>query len=213
MIDILSLETDFEAVIFDCDGTLVHTPPIFADAWSAGFSLSGKVMNQAWYLVRAGMSEAVLMDAFEQEFDVVLDRQSVIATMRSHFLQNVHNVSEVRAVAATVRRLAGLRPMAVASGGSREIVTATLQATGLWEYFDHIVTIDDVASPKPAPDLFLQAAALLGIGPRRCVVFEDSEQGLEAARRAGMSAIDVNRLDLDEQKGEVNIGDSLQMNA
>jgi hypothetical protein len=44
-------------------------------------------------------------------------------------------------------------------------------------------------------------------------VFEDSEQGLETARRAGMSAIDVNRLDLDEQKGEVNIGDSLQMNA
>jgi beta-phosphoglucomutase-like phosphatase (HAD superfamily) len=57
-----------------------------------------------------------------------------------------------------------------------------------------------VANPKPAPDLFLQAAALLGIEPTRCVVFEDSEQGLEAARRAGMSAIDVNRLDLHEQQ-------------
>jgi beta-phosphoglucomutase-like phosphatase (HAD superfamily) len=212
MIDILSLERDFEAVIFDCDGTLVHTPPIFADAWSAGFSLSGKVMNQAWYFVRVGMSEGVLMDAFEREFDVLLDRESVIATMRSHFLQNVHNVREVRAVAATVRRLAGLLPMAVASGGSREIVTATLQATGLWEYVDYVVTIDDVANPKPSPDLFLQAATLLGIEPARCVVYEDSEQGLEAARRAGMSAIDVNRLDSHEQQHEMNIGDSLRMN-
>ncbi|MDF0661608.1 MULTISPECIES: HAD family phosphatase [unclassified Rhizobium] len=200
MIDILSLENDFEAVIFDCDGTLVHTPPVYADAWAAGFALSGKPMSEAWYLMRAGMSEGVLMDAFEREFDVVLDRESVIATMRSHFLQNVHNVREVRAVAATVRRLAGLRPMAVASGGSREIVTATLQGTGLREYFDQVVTIDDVPNPKPAPDLFLQAAALLGIEPARCVVFEDSEQGLEAARRAGMSAIDVTRLDLHEQQ-------------
>ncbi|GGD71102.1 phosphatase [Rhizobium anhuiense] len=213
MIDILSLENDFEAVIFDCDGTLVHTPPVYADAWAAGFAHSGKPMNQAWYLMRAGMSEGVLMEAFEREFDVVLDRESVIATMRSHFLQNLHRVREVHVVAATVRRLAGVRPMAVASGGSREIVTATLHGTGLREYFDELVTIDDVANPKPAPDLFLQAAALLGIEPARCVVFEDSEQGLEAARRAGMSAIDVNRLDLPEQQRELNIRDSLKMKA
>ncbi|WP_064692874.1 HAD family hydrolase [Rhizobium aegyptiacum] len=204
MIDILSLEKDFEAVIFDCDGTLVNTPPIFADAWAAGFSLSGKPLNPAWYLVRAGMSEGVLMEAFEREFEVVLDREAVIATMRSNFLQNVHKVREIRAVAATVRRLAGFLPMAVASGGSREIVTATLQATGMRTYFDHVVTIEDVANPKPAPDLFLQAAALLGITPARCVVFEDSEQGLESARRAGMSAIDVSQIELDAQQCEMN---------
>ncbi|MBB4193927.1 beta-phosphoglucomutase-like phosphatase (HAD superfamily) [Rhizobium aethiopicum] len=213
MIDILSLENDFEAVIFDCDGTLVDTPPIYADAWMAGLSLSGKPMNRDWYLLRAGMSEGVLMDAFERDFDVVLDRESVIAAMRSHFLQNVHKVLEVGAVAATVRRLAGLLPMAVASGGSREIVTATLEGTGLRTYFDHIVTIDDVANPKPAPDLFLQAAGLLGVNPARCVVFEDSEQGLESARRAGMSAIDVNCIDAHEQQCGMNRGDSLQINA
>ncbi|WP_105383528.1 HAD family hydrolase [Neorhizobium alkalisoli] len=213
MIDILSLENDFEAVIFDCDGTLVHTPPLYADAWAAGFSLSGKRMNRAWYLERAGMSEGVLMDAFEREFDIVLDRQSVIATMRSHFLQDLHNVREVPAVAATVRRLAGLLPMAVASGGSREIVTETLQVVGLRKYFGHVVTIDDVANPKPAPDLFLHAAVLLGIRPGGCVVFEDSEQGLEAAQRAGMSVIDVNRLNVSEQQSELTICDSVQVDA
>ncbi|CAN7703355.1 HAD family hydrolase [Neorhizobium tomejilense] len=205
MIDIRTLEHNFEAVIFDCDGTLVDTPPIYADAWGAGFSLCGKLMDRAWYLVRAGMSEGVLMDAFEQEFRVVLDRKAVIATMRSRFLQNVHTVREVRPVAATVRRLATLIPMAVASGGSLEVVAATLQATGLREYLDHVVTIDDVVNPKPAPDLFLHAAALLGVKPARCVVFEDSEQGLEAGRRAGMSVIDVNRLDRDEQ-GQISVG-------
>ena len=212
MIDILSLENNFEAVIFDCDGTLVHTPPVYADAWASGFSLSGKLMSHAWYLARAGMSEAVLIDAFEREFDVLLDRQSVIATMRSRFLQNVHNVREVRVVAATVRRLADVLPMAVASGGSREIVTATLQGTRLREYFSEVVTIDDVANPKPAPDLFLKAAALLGIEPNRCVVFEDSEQGIEAARRAGMSVIDVNSFALHEPQCETTVGGSSMRN-
>ena len=212
MIDILPLENNFEAVIFDCDGTLVHTPPIYADAWATGFSLSGQLMSHDWYLMRAGMSEAILMDAFEQEFDVVLDRECVIATMRSRFLRNVHNVREVRVVAATVRRLAGVLPMAVASGGSREIVTATLQGTGLRKYFSEVVTIEDVANPKPAPDLFLKAAALLGIGPDRCVVFEDSEQGIEAARRAGMSVVDVNSFALHGLQCETNIGGSSMRN-
>lgn len=194
MIDIRSLEHDFEAVIFDCDGTLVDTPPVYADAWMTGLALSGKTMTPDWYLARAGMSEGVLMDAFESEFGVSLDRNRVVDTMRSRFLENLRDLQEIHVVTSTVRRLAGVLPMAVASGGSRKIVTATLQATGLGPLFDHVVTIDDVGKPKPEPDLFLCAAKLLGIRADRCVVFEDSEQGVEAAIRAGMALIDVNTL-------------------
>ena len=81
--------------------------------------------------------------------------------------------------------------MAVASGGIRRIVTQTLEAAGLSALFPVVVTADDVAHGKPAPDIFLLAAERLGVAPSACVVYEDGDLGLEAAQRAGMRAVDV----------------------
>jgi beta-phosphoglucomutase-like phosphatase (HAD superfamily) len=82
--------------------------------------------------------------------------------------------------------------MAVASGGTREIVKATLLATNLLALFDAVVTIEDVQGRgKPAPDIFLEAARRLRVSPNECTVFEDSDEGIEAARLAGMTATDV----------------------
>jgi len=82
--------------------------------------------------------------------------------------------------------------MAVASGGTREIVEATLLTTNLLRFFHAVVTIEDVQGRgKPAPDIFLEAARRLHVHAGQCTVFEDSDEGIEAARRAGMSATDV----------------------
>jgi len=86
----------------------------------------------------------------------------------------------------------GKVPMAVASGGTREIVEATLLTTKLLHLFNAVVTIEDVQGRgKPAPDIFLEAARRLHVAPGECTVFEDSDEGLDAARAAGMSATDV----------------------
>nr|WP_294530931.1 HAD family phosphatase [uncultured Rhodopila sp.] len=191
MIDLNALPPDIEALIFDCDGTLVDTPPVYARAWAAGLRSSGREMAPEWYLARAGMSEHVLMNEFEALEGVVLDRKEVVDLMRAAFLAELAGLREIDAIAAIARQNRGRRPMAVASGGSRAIVTATLQATGLTAIFDTIVTIDDVGRAKPAPDLFLEAAKRLGIPAAGCLVFEDSREGLEAAKSAGMRAIDV----------------------
>ena len=81
--------------------------------------------------------------------------------------------------------------MAVASGGIRPVVERTLTATGLISLFDTLVTADDVMRGKPAPDIFLLAAERLAVAPADCIVYEDGDPGLEAARRAGMRAVDV----------------------
>ena len=82
--------------------------------------------------------------------------------------------------------------MAVASGGTREIVEATLTAVKLLDLFDAVVTIEDVGGRgKPAPDMFLEAARRLHTPPDQCTVFEDSDEGIEAARLADMTATDV----------------------
>ncbi|KFC66764.1 putative phosphatase [Bosea sp. LC85] len=191
MFDLQNLPADIRAIIFDCDGTLVNTLPVYAEAWTQGFRTSGRDMMRDWYLGRAGHSEHALMDLFEADQDVTLDREAVIKVMRKHFLQNVASVGEVEAITAVARHNQGRLPMAVASGGSRQIVTATLEATGLMPLFDTIVTINDVVRPKPEPDLFLEAARRLGIAAADCLVFEDSPEGMEAADRAGMRCIDA----------------------
>lgn len=181
-----------EALIFDCDGTLVDTLPIYSRAWAHGFERSGRTMSPDWYLERAGHSEHSLMDLFDADHGVTVDREQVIKLMRAQFLYDIAAVRDIAAV-ARIARSSDL-PKAVASGGSRQIVSACLTASGLIDLFSAVVTIEDVSRPKPAPDLFLKAARRLKVEPTRCVVFEDSPQGIEAALAAGMHAIDVHNL-------------------
>ena len=191
MASTFDIPAGIEALIFDCDGTLVDTLPIYASAWAHGFQPSGQSMQRDWYLERAGYSEHALMDEFDADHGVTVDRGQVIALMRQRFLMDLAAVQEITAVAGIARTYQGNLPIAVASGGSRQIVSACLEATGLTKLFATVVTIEDVTRPKPSPDLFLEAARRLGIEPTKCCVFEDSPQGLEAARNAGMLAIDV----------------------
>lgn len=156
-----------------------------------GFRSSGQEMPAEWYLARAGMSEHVLMDAFEAYAGLTLRRDEVVRLMRAAFLDELHALREIGAVAAIARENHGRRPLAVASGGSRAIVTSTLRATGLLSLFDTVVTLDDVGRAKPEPDLLLEAARRLGVPAGRCLVLEDSREGLEAAVRAGMRSVDV----------------------
>ena len=81
--------------------------------------------------------------------------------------------------------------MAVASGGQRRIVRRTLGIIGVVEWFDAVVGAEDTQRHKPEPDVFLEAARRIGVDPEACVVFEDTEMGLEAGRRAGMHTVDV----------------------
>lgn len=179
------------ALIFDCDGTLVDSAPVYAKAWAAGFADAGGRMDEAWYLARNGLSEHVLMEAFERHSGLTLDRAGVVARMRAAYVEQMGLLREIALVAAVARAFHGRKPMAVASGGPAALVRPSLERLGLAGLFDAVVTLDDVGVPKPAPDLFLHAAGLLRVAPAACLVFEDSDTGLEAAHRAGMAAIDV----------------------
>ena len=89
----------------------------------------------------------------------------------------------------TVRRIADERPVAVASSAHREVISAALEATGLAGLFDVVVSSDEVAHGKPAPDVYLEAARQLGVEPAACLVVEDSLNGVRAARAAGMTVV------------------------
>ena len=84
-------------------------------------------------------------------------------------------------------------PMAVASGGDLSLVELTLNVLNLRPLFDTVVAVNDVAFGKPAPDIFLLAAQRLGMSPSDCIIYEDSDGGIEAASRAGMRVIDIRK--------------------
>jgi len=89
------------------------------------------------------------------------------------------------------RRVAKTHPVGVASGGPRKNVLHSLEIAGLAALFRWFVTADDVVHGKPAPDMFLLAAKLMGVEPTQCLVFEDAEPGMRAAEAAGMKWVRV----------------------
>jgi len=108
------------------------------------------------------------------------------------FLELLHEVKPLEVVVKIASAHRGQLPMAVASGGYREIVARTLHSIGIHDWFHTMVCAEDTARHKPEPDVFLEAARRLGVTDvARAVVFEDTDIGLEAARRAGMIGVDV----------------------
>lgn len=194
MLALEALLSEAEGIVFDCDGTLLDNVELYRQAWAEGFASTGIDLDRHWHAQRSGLSENVLIDAFEREYGVTVDRQAVVRRMRQTYLEGLDQLRELTPVTAIARRFYGHKPLVVASGGSRQIVLASLRRLGLLDLFAGVVTFDDVGVAKPRPELFLQAARCLSLPAPRCLVFEDSPQGIEAARRAGMTVINVAQL-------------------
>ena len=181
----------FKALIFDCDGTLADTMPAHAKAWAASYRSFGIDITEQPFIDMGGLPNQAIIEKLNQDFGYALDVAATQDDKEHRYLEMLHTVEEIKAVADIARAFRGKVPTAVASSGLGRIVHQTLTATGLIGLFDVIVTADDVTHGKPAPDLFLLAAEKLGVAPADCIVYEDGDPGLEAARRARMRAIDV----------------------
>jgi HAD superfamily hydrolase (TIGR01509 family) len=81
--------------------------------------------------------------------------------------------------------------MGIATGGSRFVIEKTLQVVGVSDWFDEVITADDVSNGKPAPDIYLEAARRLGVSPTKCLAFEDAPAGIDSARAAGMMIVEI----------------------
>ncbi len=181
----------YAALIFDCDGTLVESAPVHYRVLRETLRAQGFEMSQAWYSQYLGVSRAVMFEEFQKCFGAKLDVPAAEALSEDLYPLMIDGVKEIPLVAAIAREHHGKVPMAVASGGQPVVVAMTLRAAGLLHLFDHVVTIGDVGVGKPSPALFLEAARRLGQPPEACLVFDDTDEGMEAARRARMPAIDV----------------------
>jgi len=188
----LNLPEPYSAIIFDCDGTLVDSTRLYFRAWSILFESYGAEMSWDWFAAHLGSSWPQIFDEYQNKCGISLDAALGLQEFNRAYQDGIDTLCEIEIVADVARRHFGRVPMAVASGGTREIVEATLLAVNLLDLFEAVVTIENVQGRgKPAPDMFLEAARRLRVPPNECTVFEDSDEGIEAAYRAGMSATDV----------------------
>jgi beta-phosphoglucomutase-like phosphatase (HAD superfamily) len=104
------------------------------------------------------------------------------------------DVQPIHAVVDIARENYGKIPLAVASGGTQPIIVQVLEQMKIRHMFQAVVTSEMVKNQKPAPDIFLEAARLIGVEPQFCRAFEDTDLGLQAIRSAGMDAVDVRKL-------------------
>ena len=186
------VEGSFAGLVFDCDGTLVDSAPAHLEALQKAMEPLGLTMTADWYYPRVGLGPDALLDQFEDHVAVRgLPRGEILRRYDAAFRQCLPLIREVRVIAEIAREWRGRVPMAVASNGRRENVEATLRAAKLLSLFDVIVGAEDVKRGKPAPDVYLEAARRMRVAPEQCIAFEDSDEGLEAARSAGMRVVDI----------------------
>ena len=183
---------EYAAFIFDCDGTLADSMPLHHQAWIRALRRHGAHFDFGWelFMSRAGKTIELTVSELNAEFGLGLDPTLVAAAQRAEYdalAQGVKPIAEV--VACARERHAAGCPISVASGGDAPTVHRTLRTIGVADFFPIVVTAEEVAQGKPAPDLFLLAASRMGIAPADCLVFEDSLLGIAAAKRAGMGAV------------------------
>jgi HAD superfamily hydrolase (TIGR01509 family) len=183
----------FDAVIFDCDGTLVDSMPAHFEAWCEALSIhgAGGILKEDVFFAMGGRPTRDIVVDLNDEYNLRLDPEAVAFAKREAFLKRIQNITLIDEIAAFAESLRGKMPLAIASGGSRMVVEKTLRAVGVSDWFDEVATADDVKEGKPAPDIFLHAARLLGVRPARCLALDDAPAGILAAQRAGMQVIAV----------------------
>ncbi len=183
----------FEAVIFDCDGTLVDSMPAHFDAWCealASYGAGGIFKEDVFFAMGGRPTRDIVVD-LNAEYNLKLDPEAIALAKREAFLNKLDKVRFIDEVADFAKSLRGKVPMAVASGGSRYVVEKTLKLLHCSDWFDEVVTADDVDNGKPSPDIFLHAAKLLRVAPEKCLVLEDAPPGVIAAQAAGMAVITI----------------------
>lgn len=181
----------YDAIIFDMDGTLIDSMPSHLDAWHKTSEQYGFPYDRQWHHSLGGVSSMRTVELINERYQLALDPVTVAQTKSRMWHDLYLGPVLIDATYAVFQQCAGHKKLAVGTGATRLHAEEQLAFVGVLERLDALVTASDVEHGKPHPETFLAAAAEVGVAPERCLVFEDTEIGRQAATAAGMDCVMV----------------------
>jgi beta-phosphoglucomutase family hydrolase len=180
---------DFRAYLFDCDGTIADSMPLHYKAWKKALSEYGATYDEDLFYAWGGKPVRKIIADLNEMQGLSMPVDTLAERKESYYHAQLHELKGIPDVLEHIEAMHGRIPFAVVSGSRRNSVVGSLTALGLLDKFDVLVCAEDYKDGKPAPDGFLLAASKLGVAPEHCLVFEDTELGIQAARAAGMQSV------------------------
>ena len=184
-----------KAVLFDHDGTLVDSEPMHFQMWQDVLATYGVTLSEQLYKdhyaglpTAANAVDIVARFALNEAPNTLAETKNSVT--RAFFARTACPLMPGVTDVLPLFRRSGLR-LAIVTGAGSNAVQATLSAHSLHEYFETVVSADDVTHSKPAPDSYLLAIERLGLTPSECIAIEDTEHGLKAATSAGVACIAI----------------------
>lgn len=186
---------DYKAFLYDCDGTLADNMPAHTDTYIRIAARDGVHIDGAMIDELAGWPIPEVVREINRRYNSNFDPDKFNADKYKLFYEEyIENIKPIEYVTDHLVAHAGKLKIGVVSGGSREAITKTLQVLGILDLVDVLVCAGDTPNGKPYPDPFLLAAQQLGVQPQECLVFEDGNPGVAAAKAAGMPWIRIDKV-------------------
>ena len=181
-----------DAVVFDMDGVIVDSEQVWDDVRQTYTREVGGTFTEEATRAMMGMSSPEWSRYMSESLGVPGTPEQINADIVARMLERYGQEPPlIPGATDAVRRIAARWPLAIASSSNRELIDMVLHAAGLHSLFQVTVSSEEVAHGKPAPDVYLEAAARLGVEPGRCIAIEDSQAGIRSAKGAGMWVVAV----------------------
>ncbi|NCB55970.1 MAG: beta-phosphoglucomutase family hydrolase [Gammaproteobacteria bacterium] len=179
----------YDGFVFDLDGTLVDSMPLHLAGWKHAAAVYGFHYDATWFYNLGGVPSRKIAKLVAETQNLDLDLDAVTKVKSDYYQEVISKATVFPAMKELVTNLFHHRPLAIGTGSMRVNTEIVLANNGLRSYFQVLTTSDDVVHHKPNPDTFLLSAAKINVKPSRCLVFEDTEIGLQAAQEGKMDCV------------------------
>ena len=181
----------FQAYLFDCDGTIADSMPLHYIAWSQALAEHNCPFPEPLFYSWGGMPADQAIETLNRQHNLAMPIQQVADRKEALYYELLPQLQPVPEVLEHIQLMYEQIPFAVVSGSTNESVVKSLQTLNLLHHFNTLVCAEDYTHPKPHPEPYLLAAQRLGVAPQHCLVFEDTDLGIQSATAAGMASIKI----------------------
>jgi HAD superfamily hydrolase (TIGR01509 family) len=181
----------FRAYLFDCDGTIVDSMPLHYIAWKTAFAEWNCPFPEDIFYSWGGKPTREIIATLNEMHGLAMPVETLAEHKEELYFMMLPQLKAIPEVVEIIEAEHGRIPFAVVSGGRRISVTKALSTLHLMDKFETIVGSEDYVNSKPAPDAFLLAAERLGVAPKDCLAFEDTDMGIASATAAGMATVKI----------------------